>query len=632
VRPFGQYLWMGVTMGIRIPVYLRNLIGPGATRAFAAIVAAGTCIYSQVLLPEARKGDWHDAGCLRHIDIDDNTARINDMRDYGAAAGAGLDNANKNQGAIMKAAADSAANGFTVIFLPEGTYSITSPVSIKGRSRLILRGEGPGRTKLMFNFGGIEDLYCLAFEACSTIGIEDLYVERQDSCSFFNSIDFKRCTSCWVSGVESYRTSAIHIRFYSSERMELRGSYLHHAWNYGVGGHGYGLEMYGDTKGCLVENNIFHHIRHSVILSDGASSNVVGYNYSTDPYTTETYFGISDWPSDMCLHGHPSSDAPGPRANLFEGNICAYMSADDAWAENGPYNTYFRNRATYYGLTVAQPSDSQNIIANEVDDADGQMADVLWNALTIRSAGNFVAGNTNLDSDPPEYPAAGEQSGDLSLYLNPDSLPSFLDGIGYLPPIGVVDDTHRGGGTNPAKARWDAGGVLTVPQSASTSTRRGPMIRHEPGVPANMWARCLHIRGGRQAMLPQQNGPYSVYDIRGRCMAASGPGGAPPASAPSGVYVVSWMRSQRSSDRPNPLVIQILVRLARLFRPGMRTRVSVTVIRSPLPEPLAKPAARLFLFFLPGFSCADASVVKSVFGAGIVGKSEHHDAEVHEDG
>ncbi|MGD9202578.1 MAG: hypothetical protein PVI26_13530, partial [Chitinispirillia bacterium] len=88
--------------------------------------------------------------------------------------------------------------------------------------------------------------------------------------------------------------------------------------------------------------------------------------------------------------------------------------------------------------------------------------DILWKAFNIKSKKNFIIGNTNLDQNPKKYPLPSNYSSDLSLYFNPDSIPVFLESIMNWPSIGCVDSNKMGGGTIPARERWDKGGVLTI--------------------------------------------------------------------------------------------------------------------------------------------------------------------------
>ena len=417
-------------------------------------------VYADNYLPNGRKGDWFKAGYLRFHADEIIICRINNVLEFGATND-GQDRNDNNKKSILEALNDTCHTGFTLIFFPEGTYRISSEIIINSRSRIIIRGEGSEKTKLEFYLNNDDDKNGIFIKTSSHIGVENLFVTRLDSSNFGKNF-LIQATDCWLSGIESKQAVSSHIFIHSGKNIEIRGCYIHHAWNYGVGGHGYGIDIGKESSHCLIEDNVFRHLRHAIILSNGPYSNVIGYNYSKDPFTTEKYFGISDWPADLCLHGHPDKDLPGPSKNLFEGNICAFIHADNTWEENGPYNTFLRNRATYYGLKIGRKSNKQNIIANEVDDSDGRLFDIAWNAFSIQSKDNYVTGNTNLDSKTKKYPSPSQYSSDLSLYFDPDSLPVFLKSIRYWPSIGVVDSNRMGGGTIPAKKRWDSDKVLTV--------------------------------------------------------------------------------------------------------------------------------------------------------------------------
>lgn len=428
---------------------------------FIFLLIFAQLLFSQIALPESRKGDWMQAGYLRFLTDDITITRLINVLSYGVTNDSTDDN-NNNQKAINQALAEAQPQGITLIYFPTGIYRISSPLEMNDQTNVIFRGDGALHTRFIFNFDNSESLSCIKIHRSEKIGLENFYLEREDFASYGDNITITGSQNCWIIGIESHQPAAIHVLIYSSNNIDIHGCYFHHAWNYGVGGHGYGVNLGGGTEQCLVENNIFYYLRHSIIISNYLNSNVFAYNYSTHPYTTEKYFGVSDWPSDFCLHGHPSDDQ-GPTRNLFEGNIGAFMHADNTWQDNGPYNTYFRNRATYYGIKIAPSSNNQNIIANEIDDCDGSLNDFidLWNEFSIQSDSNFIIGNTNFDLNPVEYPNPSDYSSDLSLYFKPEIKPSFLNTLDYWPSIGVVDDQHRGGGTIPAKIRWDSGSVLT---------------------------------------------------------------------------------------------------------------------------------------------------------------------------
>jgi hypothetical protein len=88
-----------------------------------------------------------------------------------------------------------------------------------------------------------------------------------------------------------------------------------------VGGFAYGV-VANASRANLIENNIFYHLRHSMVVHAGASWNVYGYNYS--------------FAADMFVHGAHA------HMNLFEGNVVDKMHADFTHG-SGSYNAFFRN-------------------------------------------------------------------------------------------------------------------------------------------------------------------------------------------------------------------------------------------------------------------------------------------------
>ncbi len=191
------------------------------------------------------------------------------------------------------------------------------------------------------------------------VGIENLAIERLDEGDDF-TIEFKNTANCWVRNIESYNTVRSHIWVSQSLHLEIRDSYFHHSFDYGGGGHGYGVTLGNHATFCLVENNIFRSLRHSMMLKQGATGNVFGYNYSIEPFWSD-FEGI---PTDISLHGHY------PNMNLLEGNIVQEATSADYWGPSGPGNTFFRNRIETSNLKVADASHYQNLIGNELSAGD----------------------------------------------------------------------------------------------------------------------------------------------------------------------------------------------------------------------------------------------------------------------
>lgn len=193
------------------------------------------------------------------------------------------------------------------------------------------------------------------------VGIECLKIKRMDidpTANQTSNIFFNYAAFCWVKGIESDSANFAHISIMNSSNIEVTGSYFHGAFSYGGGGEGYGVVCHLSTGDCLVENNIFKHLRHAMLLQAGTNGNIYSYNYSLEQTRTEL---PSDAAGDIVLHGNY------PYANLFEGNIAQNVGGDASHGINGPANVFFRNRAQHYGIAFSSGSgDSSVVIYNEV--------------------------------------------------------------------------------------------------------------------------------------------------------------------------------------------------------------------------------------------------------------------------
>jgi parallel beta-helix repeat protein len=170
----------------------------------------------------------------------------------------------------------------------------------------------------------------------TNVGIENLKIKRLDTGSAKpgSNISFEYAVNCWVRGIESEKTSQHHVNIAYSSNIEVSGCNFVDANSREDGGFGYGVILELSTNYCLVENNLFQYLRHSMAVQGGANANVFTYNYSRDP---------KDGYDDLTLHGNY------PYSNLFEGNFVEKIEADDTHLNNGPFNLFIRNRAHVEG-------------------------------------------------------------------------------------------------------------------------------------------------------------------------------------------------------------------------------------------------------------------------------------------
>ncbi len=261
------------------------------------------------------------------------------------------------------------------------------------------------------------------------VGIECLKIERLDSTAGQTSnIAFENAAECWVTGIESDHSNFAHIAISSSTNIEISGCYLHHSFGYGGGGRGYGVLAQFTSGECLIENNVMRHLRHSMICQAGANGNVFAYNYSVDPFWTETALP-SNSSGDIVLHGNYVF------SNLFEGNVCQNIVIDNSHGINGPGNTFFRNRAELYGIVMnsSPASDGQNFIGNEITNTGFLLGNYILAGNNQFAFANNVKGNAT--------PAGTSDLSDVSYYRSKKPT-SFTNSI--YPSIGYPNEINSG--------------------------------------------------------------------------------------------------------------------------------------------------------------------------------------------
>ncbi|MBW2264279.1 MAG: dockerin, partial [Deltaproteobacteria bacterium] len=263
-------------------------------------------------------------------------------------------------------------------------------------------------------------------------GLQSLSISRT-STGDAGTVQMKNAVACWMRDCISENTTTSHVDMSSALWCEVRDSIFNDAYDHGGGGHGYGTNLGGHVTASLVENNIFIHLRHSMLVQVGATGNVFGYNYSREPFQSEG----GDWtPCDISLHGHY------PNMNLFEANTVQEADVSDYWGPCGPGNTFFRNRLEAEGIEVMDHSHRQNVVGNELTtDPNIVSADDTVNDTWIHA--NYEDGSIHwdLENDVHEIPA--------SLYL--DSKPGFFEELDW-PVTGA--DLAPDSGLLPAEQRY----------------------------------------------------------------------------------------------------------------------------------------------------------------------------------
>lgn len=293
-------------------------------------------------------------------------------------------------------------------------------------------------------------------------GIENLRLERQlaaESSSRNNkhTVVFQNAANCWMRGVHSRMAFGSHVAVDYSTGVQITGCYFDDAHEHDGGGSGYGVRLQFRSGECLVEDNIFRHLRHSVLLQAGSNGNVIAYNYSRDG-KSDSHPGFA---SDISLHGNY------PYANLFEGNIVEHIWLDNSHnGANGPLNTIFRNRAGVAGYNMSDASaHGQNVVGNEFARGNILAQLVAGNGYRFLGTNHFTYANHSaaVGIQPP----GTAELADISYYLadSPSEAPvapkwwTIPESLPVIGPPKTCPATKN----IPAKARWQEGGPFAVP-------------------------------------------------------------------------------------------------------------------------------------------------------------------------
>lgn len=252
------------------------------------------------------------------------------------------------------------------------------------------------------------------------VGLENLTIDGRDAkvTNTAATIEFRYAAYFSVRNVKSLWTDRQHVLLMNAYRGQVIQSEFKYSHSHAGGGRGYGVMLARHTSKCLIENNIFSHLRHSLLLNTGANGNVIAYNTSRNPKWI--HMGI---PADISVHGHY------PFSNLFEGNNVHKIHISDYWGPAGPANVYFRNCVREAGISYGDHSHRQAIIANELPWNNKQnlilhsdTSEILDTVVLANLTGNlkrFRSFDVKLDLPSSMYRAVSEDSPPL---FGPDGI------------------------------------------------------------------------------------------------------------------------------------------------------------------------------------------------------------------
>jgi hypothetical protein len=254
------------------------------------------------------------------------------------------------------------------------------------------------------------------------VHIKCIKIERLDTTTSQSSnIYINSAADCSISGIESHYCNFAHIVIQNSIRITVENSFFKDAYSYGSGGKGYGIMLQSTSGDCFIHQNNFEHLRHSMILQSGANGNVLAYNYSIDPYWTETILP-SNSAGDLVLHGNYVY------MNLLESNVVQNIVIDNSHGINGPFNTFYRNRAELYGIfmNTSPASNEQNFIGNQVTNTSSPYLGL----YALQGSNHFEYGNMIKGTVMPPGTNEPNDTTMFSYVFN-----SFYKYISSVPPI-----------------------------------------------------------------------------------------------------------------------------------------------------------------------------------------------------
>lgn len=297
-------------------------------------------------------------------------------------------------------------------------------------------------TPLRLDYDLDQNMKIIKINPIRNVGIEDIGIETiNDPGGSSKNISFSYAANCWIKNIESNKSVSSHVGVTYSTNIEIRDSYFYDAFTFtGEGERGYGVSISNQVGLCLIENNIFRHLRHSMMVKNGASGNVFAYNYSIDPTRIEDPIDLS---ACISIHGHF------PFSNLFEGNIVQNIVTDHFWGANGPFNTFFRNKIELYGVLfdnntvdATKTTNKQNYVGNEITNTDFFKGQFSTTGTDHFLYGNNIRGTIN--------PVGTETLNDNSYYLL--SSPDFWNISDNWPSIGIPNVINTG--SIPARERY----------------------------------------------------------------------------------------------------------------------------------------------------------------------------------
>ena len=400
-------------------VAIANMLAANPTGRLKLFFPAGTYTIKTTLLI-GRSNVWLTGeGPLTVLRLDAPSTQVLDFGFAGSDVGAPIAVSGESlRGDTVITVADAtglAVGNFIRLYLDdyvsEGLKCYGQIFRITGKAGNALTLDMP----LGLNFPSIDTPLVQRIAMVENVRVDHLRLVRvRDNADGSANLRLNRVSNALVASITSTKCANVHVGIPSSRRVIVRDSDITGAFDFGGGGHGYGISIGGSSTRALFENNILTTLRHAFVVGIGANHAVLGYNVIDDTNTAT--------PNSISIHGQYAHN------NLIEGNISDRdMVTDGAHEANGPYNSFFRNRTRKTGNIYA-PTSQTLVVGNEAS------------SLGTAGSGNYLAANEV--NGTVQWGALSAASViPASLYLT--SKPVFLDAAQPWPLFGP-------GGATPA--------------------------------------------------------------------------------------------------------------------------------------------------------------------------------------
>jgi hypothetical protein len=222
-------------------------------------------------------------------------------------------------------------------------------------------------------------LVAYTYAPMSYVGIENMTLDSAGGFAEAEIIYLHNAYASWVKNVEARNFGNACMQLSTCVRCEIRDNYIHTTY---TAGDGYGIYLYKQNSGTLIENNVIDDMFFSIMGNQSVGA-VIAYNYSVNIHASTWQEGIN-----VQHGGHEMM-------NLYEGNVGTGMMSD-GYHGSASHHTIFRNHFNGVDagsltlrrimIDLCRFSHYFNVIGNVLGDST-------WAATSYEMAGQNDAGS-----------------------------------------------------------------------------------------------------------------------------------------------------------------------------------------------------------------------------------------------